>query len=246
METHQQIINMIFLFSYLFFEILAASSGSYYIIKNREDKLSRYFVYFLWLTFFIELFGTIPSLIYYFDLFPYLKGTFLQRNHWLFNIFFIFNFSFYLYYFIRNYSSQIFKRIMKVILIIYVFTSILNLILTDIYFTAVSSYTYILGTILIFIGAIIYLFETIQSDKVLAFYRTLPFYIAVGSMIFHLVVTPLFIYGQYYNVDKSPDFVTVRKIILNSAIMILYILYSIGFIVCAREEDIIDKIKKDN
>ncbi|GAA4272577.1 hypothetical protein GCM10022258_18710 [Aquimarina gracilis] len=224
-----------FLFSYLIFELMAAIVGSFYIKKYREDKPSRYFVYFLWLTFFIELFGVLPALMYYGGFFPFLKGTFLEENHWLYNIFFIFNFSFYVYYFYLNYKVKDFKLFMKILTILYVITSIINLIFTDIYFVGVSAYTYIVGTIVLFIGGILYLYEMLQSDKILTFYKTIPFYVAVGAIIFHLAVTPLFIYSQYYDVDRSPYFVDVRKIILNSAIIFLYTCYTIGFIVCLKK-----------
>ncbi|WP_438424282.1 hypothetical protein [Aquimarina macrocephali] len=226
---------MIFLFSYLLFELMAAIAGSFYIRKCRGDRFSRYFVYFLWLTLFVELFGTIPALIYYGDLFPSLKGTFLEKNHWLYNIFFIYNFSFYIYYFCLNYKTEKLKVFMKALMVAYVLGAIVNLIFSDIYFIGISPFTYIVGTILLFVGGILYLYEILQSDKILTFYKTIPFYIAVGSVIFHLVVTPLFIYSKFYHMEKSPEFVDVRKIILNSAIIFMYTCYTIGFIVCSRK-----------
>ncbi len=225
---------IIFEYSYLLFELISAIAGYLYIIKYREDKKSRYFVWFLWVTFFVELFGTLPSLIYYFNLFPSLKGTFLENNDWLFNVFFIFNFCFYVYYFWIHYKTKWFKTFMKTLTVVYVLGAIINLILTDIYFKGISSFTYVIGTILLFVGGILYLYEMLQSDKILAFYKTVPFYIAIGSIIFHLVVTPLFIYDKYYDLEKNPELVGVSRIIFNSAIIFLYTCYTIGFLVCLK------------
>ncbi len=225
---------LVFAYSYLLFELIASIAGTSYVNRCREDETSRYFVWFLWITFFVELFGTLPSLIYYFGLFPALKGTFLEYNDWLFNVFFIFNFCFYVYYFWLNYKIKSLKFFMKILTVIYVLGAIINLILTDIYFTGISSFTYVIGTILLFIGGILYLYEMLQSDKILAFYKTIPFYIAVGSIIFHLVVTPLFIYDKYHSLE-SPEFVDITRIILNSAIIFLYTCYTIGFIICSKK-----------
>lgn len=213
---------------------MASITGSFYINKYREDYISRYFVCFLWITFFTELFATIPALIYYGDFFPSLKGTFLEENNWLFNIFFILNFSFYVYYFSLNYKIKKARFFMKILIILYVIGSIINLIFSDIYFVAISSFTYIIGTVLLVISGILYLYEILQSDKILIFYKTIPFYIAVGAIIFHVVVTPLFIYSTYYS-KESPDFVNIRKIILNSAIIFMYTCYTVGFVVCSKK-----------
>ncbi len=227
---------IVFDYSYLLFELISAIAGSLYISKYREDKNSRYFVWFLWITFAVELFGTIPSLIYYFDLFPSLKGTFLESNDWLFNVFFIFNFCFYVYYFSLNYKTKKLKNFMIYLAVIYALGSVVNLLLTDVYFNSISSFTYTVGTILLFFGGILYLFEMLQSDNILVFYRTIPFYIAIGSMIFHLAVTPLFIYDKYYVLEKNPELVKVSRLIFNTAIIFLYSCYTIGFVVCNKNK----------
>ncbi|WP_438711740.1 hypothetical protein ACSTS3_03960 [Aquimarina muelleri] len=230
---------MIFSFSYLLFELIASISGSLYIAKYREDKTSRYFVCFLWFIFFTELFGTIPSLAYHADyegLFSCVKGTFLEKSQlWLYNIQIIFSFAFYVYYFGLNYKTPRFRFNMNVLVLIYVLGAIINLIFSDVYFVRISSFSYTIGTILLFISGILYLYETLQSDEILSFYKIIPFYIAIGAIIFHLCVTPLFIYSKYYKSAKSPEFVQVYQIILTVANIFMYTCYTIGFIVCSRK-----------
>ncbi len=225
---------MIFLFSYLLFELIAALSGSYYVKKYREDTASRYFVYFLWFTFLIEFFGTLPGLIYYADMFPSLKGTFLEKNHWLQNIYLIINFSFYVLYLSYHYKTYKFKFFMRTLVSLFVTGAILNLIFSNVYFNAIASFTYIIGTVLILIGGFLYLYEMLQSDKILTFYKTISFYITIGAMGFHLIATPIFIYSRFYS-QESPDFINIRMIILNTAIFFLYTCYTIGFIVCLKK-----------
>ncbi len=228
---------MIILFSYLLFELSACVAGTLYISKYRDELNSRYFVYFLWLTFGVEAIGTIPGLIYYYDMFPFLKETWFESNHWLQNVYLIINFSFYVWYFNLQYKTKTFKRISKIVITIYIVLSILNLVFSDVYFKSISSFTYIVGTMLVMIFGFIYLFEVLQSDKILIFYKMIPFYVVLGSIIFHLLSTPLFIYSKYYSMEKSPEFVDIRKIILNSAIFFMYTCYTIGFLVCYKKNN---------
>lgn len=218
---------------------MASISGSLYIRKYRENSSSRYFVYFLWFIFFTELYGTIPSLAYYADyegLFVYVKDTFIEKSQWwLYNIQIIFSFSFYVYYFGLNYKTPRLKSNMNILVLMYILGAIINLVFSGVYFIRISSFSYTVGTILLFIGGILYLYETLQSDKILSFYKIIPFYIAIGAIIFHLCVTPLFIYSKYYKSDKSPEFVQVYRIILTAANIFMYTCYTIGFIVCSRK-----------
>lgn len=219
------------------FELLAAIIGTIYLIKRkyRVDKLTRYFVWFLWVTVFVELiFGWIPWFVYKVDSLLYLKKTFLRNNYWAYNIYFIISFMFYVFYFKRNLNSKKFKDILNIVMIIYFVLSVSDLVFTNIYFTGISLVTYIIGSILIFLSVMIYFFEILQSDKILSFHKEIPFYVAVGSMVFHLVVTPLFIYMEYYS-KKNMDFVTVKRFILYSANIFMYTCYILGFIVCYKK-----------
>ncbi|GAA4278415.1 hypothetical protein GCM10022259_31400 [Aquimarina mytili] len=217
------------------FELLAALVGSYTMKKYRVRKLTRYFVYFLWLTVFVELiFGWIPWFVYKIDSISHLKQTFLGNNHWAYNVYFIISFLFYIFFFKENIHSKKIKLFLSVLMFLYVIASTSNLIFTNVFFEGTSPVTYIFGAILIFLSVMLYFYEILKSDTILSFHKSLPFYIAIGAMVFHLIVTPLFIYIQYNSV-QNPDFVQVRKIILNSANIFLYTCYTIGFIVCSKK-----------
>ncbi len=225
---------MLFLIIVNFFELLSALVGTSFIRKNKTSNLTKYFVYFLWLTVFVEIiFGWLPRLVYYQESFSFLKGTFLAKNDWIYNTYFIISFLFYITYFKLNLISKKFRKILSVLSIIYLIACVIYLINEGIYFTSISSVTYITGSILIFLSVLLYFYEIIQSDTILSFHTNLTFYIAVGAMVFHLIATPLFIYSEYYVFDKNPDFVKVRRIILYSTNIFLYTCYIIGFIVCS-------------
>ncbi|MBG6132233.1 hypothetical protein IWQ47_004124 [Aquimarina sp. EL_43] len=218
------------------FEITAALVGIFYIQKYREDKFSRYFVYFLWLTVFVELvFGWLPRGIENIEIFNGMKDSIFSHNQWIYNIYDIISFSFYLFFFIGQINSVRIKKYGKVLIIIFVFLAIINLSITDIFFEAVSAFNYVFGSLLIFLFISYYFFHLLISDTILAFYKTLPFYIGVGCLLFYLIVTPIFIYGSYYSNAKSPEFVNVYAQILTAANIFMYTCYTIGFIVCSKK-----------
>ena len=216
----------------LVFEFISALIGVYYLIKCR-DFSSRYFVFFLCFTFMFESIGHLTTLRSN-DFLSFLIGTKFEKNYWLYNPFLIFNFLFYTYYFRKYIKSSKVKSVLTLSLILYFITSILNLLLSDVYFVAYSAYSFILGSILILFVVLYYFFEVLKNDEILNFTKTLPFYVAIGALFFHLGVTPLFIYSKYYS-SKSPEFVQIYRIILTTANIFMYTCYTIGFIVCLKK-----------
>ncbi|GGX25816.1 hypothetical protein GCM10007384_28640 [Aquimarina muelleri] len=219
-----------------FFEIVAAIVGTIYITKCREDNFSRYFVCFLWFSAFVDIvFGWLPTLIYYTEQFSFLKETIFSNNQWAYNAFDLINFSFYLLFFINFIDSYKIKKIGVYILIGYVITSLLNLVLSGNFFETPMIYNLILGTLLLILFIIYYYYQILQSEQILDFYKTITFYVSVGALVFHIIVNPVFIYGEYYNNEKSPEFVQIYRIILTTANIFMYSCYTIGFIVCLRK-----------
>lgn len=215
-------------------ELIAALAGTFYITKYRTPKIVRYFVYFLWLNFFVELFGNLPRLIQQYEYFYFLQDTFLEKNLWLYNTHLLISYSFYILFFYRNLSFKNFKKIIYYTYSVFIITSILNLLFSGVFFNALSSYSMIFGVLLILISIFFYFYEVLRSDRVLNFGRDLVFYVALGTMVLHLMVTPIIIYGKY-NRKINIDYLQIRMIILYGAIIFTYTCYTIGFIVCSRK-----------
>ncbi len=229
------ISKMFYILLINFLELLSSILGRNYVAKYRNDNGIRYFVYFLFFTCFVEVLGWLPRGIYYLESFSFLKDTFLKRNYWLYNIYFIISYTIYVFYFYSQVKSTKFRKILYFILIFYSISCVLNILLSKVYFNAYASYTFILGTLFVFISVAFYYFEILQSNRILTFHKSISFYISIGTLVFHLAVTPLLIYSKYFNSTKSPDFVQIHRIILTSANIFMYTCYSIGFIVCYRK-----------
>ena len=96
----------ILIFLVILLEGFAAISGLYYYKKKPTDKAVGFFAYFLLLTYFIEIIGTIPTIIYWNEPLHYLKGTFWYQNFWLHNPYLIISFVVYILYFYWNISNK--------------------------------------------------------------------------------------------------------------------------------------------
>ncbi len=214
-------------------ELLSASIGLCYLKKYRESW-SRYFVFFLCFTFLFELMGFLTTQISD-DFLSFLMGTNFEKNHWLYNPFIIFNFLFYFLFFTAKLESTKIKSAFKYLAVFYLGTSVLNLIISDFFFSKISSYSFIVGSIFLLISVLYYFFEVLQSDNILIFKSSFAFYVAVGALVFHLCVSPLVIYSIYLTEASNPVFVKINVYIFTIANIFMYTCYSIGFVVCSKE-----------
>ncbi len=219
----------------IFLELLSAIFGLKYISKNLGNIPLKYFVWFLFFTVGIEVFGFVPRCIRVFESIAFLKTTFLAKNYWLYNLYFILSYMMYVYYFRKQLVSARAKLFLKYALFFYGISCVGNLCLSNIYFTSYASYTFMMGSFLVFISIGMYYLEMLNSDTILRFDRTISFYISIGALVFHLVTTPLAIYSKYFKIMDSPDFVNLYRIIFHSANVFMYTCYIVGFIICSKK-----------
>ncbi len=159
----------------------------------------------------------------------------LRENHWLYNSFAIVNYTFYVTFFYLYIGSNRVKKLIRWVLIFYVISAIVNLIFSKVFFVNLSAYSTVFGSFLLLASILYYFYEVLQSDEILYFKRSLVFYVAFGSLIFHISVTPLFIYSQYFIEQDNPLFVKIHYITLTLTNIFMYTCYIIGFIICSRK-----------
>ncbi|WP_367587986.1 hypothetical protein [Aquimarina sp. 2201CG1-2-11] len=221
--------------SFLPLEICAAILGAVYFYKNKlQDVSVKYLVVLLWLTVFFEILALYPFFINTFEQLCFLEGTIFGYNTWVFNILIIISYSLYITYFRFNLSNQFLKKILMILVVFFMISTILNLIVSGVFFNELSTLTDVLGSLILLLSVLFYFFEVLQSDKVLIFYKLLPFYVSIGALVFHLVITPIDIYFEYTKHPNS-NFFKIREYVLSSANIFMYTCYSIGFIVCLRK-----------
>ncbi|MBW1297372.1 hypothetical protein [Aquimarina litoralis] len=218
------------------FELLAAITGTFYIRKYREDLSSRYFVYFLWLTVFVELvFGWLSICIEKIDFFSPLNTTVFVQNDWIYNIYDIVSFALLSFIIIRLYDNTNFKKASTLIAFLFLLFAIVNASFSNEFYEGIVSLNFIFGSILLLLLVILYFFQLLMSDKILDFYKMMTFYISVGILVYHLTTTPIFIYWKYFSVSVSPKFVEIRQIFITIANIFVYTCYTLGFWICLKK-----------
>lgn len=218
-----------------FFEIIAFLTGIFYYQKNKT-KPSFYLVCFLGITVFSELFSWYTFFID--DGFlHFLKGTSFGANYWLGNTYSVISFLFYINYFKWYLSTKRSINILNWISIVFLVLSILEIIFSRGFFVKFMPISTIVGTLFVFLSISFYYLELLKSDQILQVQKSLPFYVSVGALIFHLCTTPLFLYSSYLSNSIDPSFVSLYRQVIFGSNYLLYSIYIAGFIICSRKKD---------
>lgn len=213
---------------------MAALAGIIYLKKNPvAPTIFRMFVYYLCLTAIIDILGTYNAMAYYSDyrIFGFVKDTVWQSNYWLYNSFKTFSFLVYFVFFISQLNSDRSRQWLYMASAVFFISAWINLIVSGKFFVAYAAYTPIVGSVFLSICIAFYLFEILKSDRILNFYKSLSFYVAVGAILWHLTFTPMFIYNNYKVMGSSPEFFKIYLLVLSVLNFVMYGLFTLGFII---------------
>jgi hypothetical protein len=215
---------------------MAAIAGIYYIKKVPSLKSTNYLVIFLWFTLGIEVICSYAPIAYFskYKYFSFVEGTPFKDNYWIYNIYLIVSYVFYIYYFRFFIRQNLWRSLLKYLTYIFVVASVVSLFIGDVYFTGYSQISSIIGTLLLFLTVVVFYFELLKSDVLLNLKRFLPLYISVGILIYHLCITPIDIYSQYF-APENPIFNQLRANVYLYTNIFLYSTFILGFILCSRE-----------
>ncbi len=216
------------------FEITAFVTGVIYYQKNKT-KPTFYLVWFLGITVFSELFSWYTFFINS-GFLHFLKGTSLEANYWSGNIYSLISYLFYINYFKWYLSNKRSITIINLISIVFLVVSILEFFIFKGFFVEFTPISNILGTLFVFLSISFYYLELLKSDQILQVQKSLPFFVSVGALIFHLCTTPLFLYSSYLSNSIDPGFVSLYKQVIFGSNYLLYSIYIAGFIICSRKK----------
>jgi len=238
----QELTNyLIFALPIFFIELMAAVSGTIYLRKvPSHNKYTKYFVWFLWFTLFIEIVGTYAPIAYFseYKFFSFIEGTIVVRNRWLYNIYNIIKFVFLVYYFRSFIKRKFNNNLLRTLILLFILTSVLNLVFTDVFFKFESQYINLTGTFLLMFSIILFFFQLLKSDHILNLKRFLPLYIAIAVMLFYLCVTPVSIYSEFFSASGGNQlFVDLHARILLYSNIFMYSFLIFGFIICSRTKE---------
>jgi hypothetical protein len=234
-----------FLAEYDFFltlgvELLAALIGLLVYRKFKTTKV-KYFIWFLWYVFFIDLIGWTPYFIYKYESFKwiakYTNNTLFERNYLWYGIFWkIGSALFIAFYFRLILTNTYFKRIIKYLTVLFMFISIVYLVLSyETYYKGESYLISFYGVLIIVLSTSFYLTEVLMSSKIINFYKSVHFYIASVFFIFFLIKTPIMFFQIYYSTSDW-NFVFLRDDIILFCNLFMYVTFSYALLKCKPED----------
>ncbi len=218
------------------FELIAALSGTYYILKNKSaPSRFKFFAGYIWFVFLGDLFG-VYALWNFFDnyeTFPWLKNSVFVNNVWWYNCLKLINYIVVTLILISSLDNLKHKRRLKTAVLLFSIVGVAIIIFSGNFFTGYIIQNILLGTTLLFICVVIYLRELFMSDNILKYSRDLSFYIGIGYIVWDLCVTPIFIYQSYFNI-KNEEFILLYAAVIRYSNIIMYSLFAFAFIYCAK------------
>ncbi|MCX2681498.1 hypothetical protein OOZ15_16210 [Galbibacter sp. EGI 63066] len=217
-----------------YLEILAAIVATI-TFKKYKHTPCRYFLFLLWLTVFVETLGLLRFYNYYYPEHPVmmffrniLGESRVASNFWIYNIFIPVS---YLTYFVFFYAflKQIYKKWVLAILILYVLVVAFSVLyrinsFNEGYLSEID----IAGALFYLVCYCLYFYELLHSNEVLKLYKSLPFWILTGALIFNLTTIPIFVFSEQLNYSNH------YRVVLNISNIVLYGCFITGFIINAR------------
>lgn len=211
-------------------ELIAAIAGTYYLKKNKNSIL-KIFVFYLWLTFFVEVIAEYSGFMrnnYDYEWFINIKNSVFCTNTWLYNIYSFLTIGLLGIFYSGLLSNKSLKTLIRTIVILYIVFSLCYYTFTDAFFVFGLPYDDILASVIVSIYVICYFIELMNSEYILQYYKLPSFYISVALLLWYLCVTPLFIFNGYFR-EVNTDFVIFRYLLLLFINICTYALYTFGF-----------------
>lgn len=224
-------------------EAIAALAGVL-VLNKFKGTHARYFIFFL---VYIAVFDTLGYYTKYVasgKKLSFLVGTIIQKNHWLYNIFWhVGAIMFFSFYYRKILKTAIFLTIIKCISYCFlVFCIIYFLYNWEAFFHTFFPTINVLGAIVIFTCTVFYFIEILQSDKILEFYKSINFYISAAIFIWWLIITPIVFYNVYHtyeigNPNIDLNFLFLRRQIYLFANLTMYLTFTFALLWCKPQND---------
>lgn len=223
------------------FEILALFVGLI-VYKKYKNTQVKYFIWFLGWIVLIEFIGTYPKYLRDMGLYHFIKDTIIERNYWWYTVFWTSATTiFYSWFLSQVYESHIFKKIMVFCRYLFVIILLTTIILDfKNFFNFRANHLVLLNFSIILLSSIFYLFELLNSEKLLNSFKSVYFYIAMILFVWWLVTTPLNFF-EIYNSDSDWDYVTIKWTIKLIANIFMYLGFALALIFCNSEENELEK-----
>ncbi len=224
-------------------EAIAALTGVFFYRKYRNTH-TKYFIYFLIYIIINEIIRTYTHYVHPGRALEFLIGTVIEKNYWMTTLLWsVVSAMFFAFYYYRILENTSFKKTIKYIGYAFFFFSIgYILVRWKAFFNVYLPVIKVSGGSIILLCTILYFFETLQSDKLLTFYRSINFYISIAIFIWFLVITPIVFFDKYSSYDplvyeRDWNYIRLRMMIYLSCNIFMYLTFTFALIWCKPEND---------
>jgi len=234
MRVEQFILENYSLFTRIV-EILAAVTGLI-LFKKYKSTTAKYFIFFLLYLSIGDLLNTYTKLIRNNGVLSFLEGTVFAQNYWWSTLFWkIGAILFFVFYYQKILKTEIFRKIIKYSGFIFITVSVFYILIHwNYFFSRFFPIISIMGAIIIFLCTAFYFFETLQSDRILTFYKSINFYISAAIFIWWLIITPIVFY-DIYGEHRDIAYIHLRRYIYLFANICMYLTFTFALIWCKPE-----------
>ncbi len=177
--------------------------------KKYANSSERYFLLFLWATFFID------------SILGPLSSFFNIDNTWLYYGYTGVSFLFYYLWYHTILAEKLFKTITKVLSVVFMVLYVLNG--TNVEF---QKYSFVIGASFVLILAGFHLHQLFNSDYTLKIKYKLSFWITIALLLFNIGMIPFILLSKYFNIWVGNSIFIIILFFLN---LVLYGSYIIGF-----------------
>ncbi len=149
----------------------------------------------------------------------------------LYNINILFEFNFVFLFFLKVVKRKQFKRIIKIVILIFNLTFILTLFYYGIslFVRTYNTISVLIGSTLVGITSILYLREFLISDKIINYKKDNTFWITTGLLVYYLGAMPLLAIINYLT-EIPPSDVAKLFYIMNALTIFMHSCFIIGLI----------------
>ncbi|TXE11736.1 hypothetical protein FUA26_06615 [Seonamhaeicola algicola] len=217
-------------------EAIAALTGVFLFSKYKHLTI-KYFIFFLIALTICDILNWYPLLVRSKTFLSFLKGTLLEKSYWWSTLFWnIGAIIFFAFYYNKILTNKKFKSILKYSTILFLLFSVSYILFNfKAFFKQYLPWISILGAIIVFLCSVFYFIETLLSDRILTFYKSMNFYISAAIFIWWLIITPIVFFDIYMS-HRDMVYIGIRRLIYILSNIIMYSTFTFALIFCKPED----------
>lgn len=188
--------------------------------KNYSSTNAKYFIYSILFSVIIEF-----TSLYFKSFGALYSNVFGQTNYPIANIFTIVQITFFLWWIRFILNSKRRKRIIGLLIIVFLVFASLNTMYGQVFMTRLQTYTYAIGVIFLLITISFYFIESFNKETIFNVTDSIQFWFILGVLLFYGTFMPfMFAFGVFLEGDQR--IFSLVTFLLNA---IMYSCFVIGF-----------------